>query len=483
MSDTPARLPGGPANGDRLNGWKDIAGHLGKSVRTAQRWEQELHLPVRRIHTASGEIVYALRHELDAWLERVGDARPGDAAQPAEADPTSIAAAPNGAAPPAAPRYLRAWIAAAIGLVIVAAGGLAIYLIVGVRPPTNGAGDRSAVTDVPGRPARWKADGNRLIVLDDSNRQLWDHRFDFPLKEDAYGPLGDAGRTTVIVTDLDGDGRPEVLVMTVPAYVVAETHVAERCRLVCFNGDGSLRFEYLPATPVKFGDDEYGPPFGVNRVLTTDNGDGTRTVWITASHSQMFPTVLQKLDPQGRMMGEFWCNGHLTLVEELTLDNRRVMALGGTDNGLMGGSLTFVDYHHPTGSTPARDGPYRCTSCPEGQPLAYFVFPQMDTARVAGRDRPFVREIRVEPDGRMRVTVSQGGKIIRPPEAPALVFYTLGPDLRVLSAEIGDDFRRIHAELEHSGLLKHPVGPQDEAALFPVLRWSGRGFVKIKKPQ
>ena len=30
-----------------LNGWKEIANHLGKAVRTAQRWEQDLDLPVR----------------------------------------------------------------------------------------------------------------------------------------------------------------------------------------------------------------------------------------------------------------------------------------------------------------------------------------------------------------------------------------------------------------------------------------------------
>ncbi len=30
----------------RLNGWKEIAAHFGKGVRTVQRWEKALGLPV-----------------------------------------------------------------------------------------------------------------------------------------------------------------------------------------------------------------------------------------------------------------------------------------------------------------------------------------------------------------------------------------------------------------------------------------------------
>ena len=52
---------------DRLNGWKEIAVHLGKSVRTMQRWERELGFPVHRIHTARGEIIYTFRSEIGAW--------------------------------------------------------------------------------------------------------------------------------------------------------------------------------------------------------------------------------------------------------------------------------------------------------------------------------------------------------------------------------------------------------------------------------
>jgi len=55
---------------DRLSGWKEIGQHLRRSPRSAQRWERELGLPVKRVRTAHGQVVYASRAELDAWMAR-----------------------------------------------------------------------------------------------------------------------------------------------------------------------------------------------------------------------------------------------------------------------------------------------------------------------------------------------------------------------------------------------------------------------------
>lgn len=54
-----------------LSGWKDIANYLHKGVRTVQRYEQELKLPVRRPAAKSGGSVLAMTNELDAWVRAV----------------------------------------------------------------------------------------------------------------------------------------------------------------------------------------------------------------------------------------------------------------------------------------------------------------------------------------------------------------------------------------------------------------------------
>src|ERR1051326_7027499 len=58
------------ANEEVLNSWKEIAAYLGRGVRTVQRWEQELGLPVRRPRGKSRSAVIAFKPELDQWLRR-----------------------------------------------------------------------------------------------------------------------------------------------------------------------------------------------------------------------------------------------------------------------------------------------------------------------------------------------------------------------------------------------------------------------------
>jgi len=52
-----------------LSGWKDIANYLRKGVRTVQRYERELGLPVHRIAGKSVGSVIATKSEIDAWVK------------------------------------------------------------------------------------------------------------------------------------------------------------------------------------------------------------------------------------------------------------------------------------------------------------------------------------------------------------------------------------------------------------------------------
>ena len=53
---------------DRLDGWKEIAAFLARDVRTAQRWERELGLPVHRKGGSGRPSIFAFVAELEAWL-------------------------------------------------------------------------------------------------------------------------------------------------------------------------------------------------------------------------------------------------------------------------------------------------------------------------------------------------------------------------------------------------------------------------------
>ena len=61
---------------ERLESWKAIARYLGRTVRTAHRWEKDEGLPVHRHLHRTQSTVYAYTSEIDAW---VGGGQGGDA--------------------------------------------------------------------------------------------------------------------------------------------------------------------------------------------------------------------------------------------------------------------------------------------------------------------------------------------------------------------------------------------------------------------
>jgi len=62
-----------PASGKerRLESWGEIASYLRREIRTVQRWEKTLGLPIHRLRVGKQSSVYAYPSELDKWyLER-----------------------------------------------------------------------------------------------------------------------------------------------------------------------------------------------------------------------------------------------------------------------------------------------------------------------------------------------------------------------------------------------------------------------------
>lgn len=76
-----------------LSSWKEIAHFFGKGVRTVQRWEKTLDLPIHRPPGAPSNVVLARTTDLEEWMHRGPVARAVlDEASDAWADPlTAIA--------------------------------------------------------------------------------------------------------------------------------------------------------------------------------------------------------------------------------------------------------------------------------------------------------------------------------------------------------------------------------------------------------
>src|SRR5258708_28078471 len=64
----PPSPEGSPLPEKKLVSWKEIAAHLGREVRTVQRWEKTEGLPVKRHEHQKKSTVYAYPSELDDWV-------------------------------------------------------------------------------------------------------------------------------------------------------------------------------------------------------------------------------------------------------------------------------------------------------------------------------------------------------------------------------------------------------------------------------
>ncbi len=105
---------------NKLFGWKEIAAFVGREVRTVQRWEQELGLPVHRVPGSQGHSVFARPGEIEAWLNAGGpcsfDAR-------ARIRPVPSPARPAGSAS----TNWRLRISLALGAVVVLSAVMFLY--------------------------------------------------------------------------------------------------------------------------------------------------------------------------------------------------------------------------------------------------------------------------------------------------------------------------------------------------------------------
>ena len=383
----------------RLNGWKEIALHLGKGTRSVQRWEKVYGLPVHRIGREGGEIVYAFRDEIDRWMASTERERAASGEGSPEAEAGGAPSGPRAPQageqePPARARPRWALAAVLLGLAAVALGALSV-----LRRPVerlNGAADGGR------QPAAWRLENESLTVFDATGALVFEHRFGFPLvgSSSSASPYPAVGPSGVLIADIDGDARSEVLV---------NVNARERAnkRLYCFDADGRLRFVHQPTGTRRFGDDEYAEPWLAYRVFLTRGPDGGRRLWAVFTHNLLFPAVLQELSPRdGAVRQEYWSDGYIEVVHEESWAGRPVVLVGGANNDFRAASLAVFSPDAVSGSAPAARPGYVCHDCPAGGPRDFFLFPSLCIARRHGQAG--LMEAWVEHGDRIRVTLAQG---------------------------------------------------------------------------
>lgn len=463
------------ANPDRLDGWKEIAAYLRRAPRTAQRWEAQFGLPVHRI---GGEVVYALRSELDAWLA-------SEAGRPARSAPNgngngngnSAADVPESGAPqvPAhvaegisspdrnphpAPRNAHRGIS--IKRLWQVAAGLAGVVVLGAIT--------AAVLAEPRAIHHWRVSGDELRAFDVKDRELWMRRLPTREAPSEGGPepalIDDLRRS--VIEDLDGDGRAELVYISKPPD-------PKQHRLFVFEADGTERFSYQRTGEVTFGESVYYGPFAGAWLEVTRNRDGTTSIWYQSRHVPFFAGVIERLDPKtGAVLASYWNGGAISALAFGTFGGRRLVLIGGDANEGHGASLAVFEGGQVGGGNVGGDVAHTCTSCGPVQASAIFLFPRHDIGDAAPSESK-VSLIAIKDEAEIQVDVEYYAGEVRglPGLQHAVAHFIFEPSLQLVHAEHFAGYRILHDEFWKAGRLDHPYGERDVAELVPILRWTG----------
>ncbi len=383
-----------------LNGWKEIAAHLGRSPRSVQRWERDLGLPVRRIPTPDGGvIIFALIAELEAWrhaqsamFEAQDKPDSGQSASPMRSAVASETA-PQSEGPAPTPRRwwqvpVPLWIAMAAALVTAT---LALATGALISRPAGG------------RPATWEFDGHRMTTHSAGGRRLWSHDFEKTVSTPITFNRGNG-----FVGDANGDRAPDLLV---PVRYTS-SHLlttSESDAVVAFDAEGRVLWSVQPDIQLTAGDETFGGPWNVYDIVSGESPRGPR-VWIAFSHQTWWPGFIMEVTPAGEATVILL---HAARIQSLThwiRQDAHILVAGGDlrdTHGPQAGAI-LVDLAAPPARWPG-EGPtaLACAGCPTGRPASVLLFPTSEVTRALFRPSGWVTRGKVTETG-LQLDVNDG---------------------------------------------------------------------------
>lgn len=404
----------------QLNSWKEIAAYLDVSIRTAQLWEKERGMPVRRLpsdkENASGR-VFAYVDELRAWLDS------------GAVEPLAVGAPPESAVaePPApAPRHRTRW---------VAAGALAALTLVAAYLLLAGASsDRE--------PAGWKVANHTLVVSALDGTELWRRGFDLELDTVAYQRQAIQPQ----FLDLDGDGDLEVL------FVVATADTRQSYRLMAFSAAGEPLWSFTPGGPVRTLTEGFEDTYLIAHAAPLYLGTASaRGIAVVSHQIAYYPTQIAVLDAGGRLTAEYWHAGRVGVpngtlrIADMDGDGWSEIYAGGVSNARNLATLVALDPREMSGASLEDDPDYQFVGLGPGVEIGRVFFPRSPVSLAGAGRYNVVSSVLAGPNFLTAGTLEDVQA-----SAGAGLQYRLSPDLEVLDVTEDDGYRAAILRLPES---------------------------------
>lgn len=380
----------------KLEGWKEIAGHFGKGIRTVQMWEKDHALPIHR----EMKRVWALALELDEWrlrnqvLAAASDQVTASSMAEAEALPPPLsqsASTVEKEGPYVHGPRLHVWVLGFGAVMAVAA---------------------ISTLARSGPPADYRVQGRVLSTVDARQRVSW--QMELPTSPPVEARTGPAllQQLRGYFSDIDDDGTPEFLYR----YWSADMSKAGS-ELYCFNVDGTVRWTFRPGKSLTLeGGKQLGGSYTVARVafLKKPRPDGGRIV-VASHHSWDWPQQVAILTAGGKLVDEYWHPGWFFSLdlEDLDKDGVEEILLGGVNNAYgaaagRGAVLVVLDSGRIRGQGPVPKGSrLQIAGLPRGIEKRVLLFPEFEP-NTNPNYYCHVERISAHENGEVHLVIAQG---------------------------------------------------------------------------
>lgn len=449
---------------DRLDGWKDISQYMGRDIRTCQRWEKDLGLPVYRMDVKSHRSkVYAFKSEIESWLKercRLG-------------------------------QDLRCWLRFRktrfffwIGFALVVVAG--IYYVSLAITKKNTSLNRSYISN----PVDFRVKQKELVFYDAMENYLWNIPVDNQNNLEEYywdSKADDADfvrqfsftRNRVDFVDIDGDGKNEVL--------ASIHHRNSRDRMVAlYDNTGEQIWEKSVDYDREHIEGRITHEYIIHKLSIEDiDGDGELECLVLWRHTSRYPSVLYIYDLAGNRKLKYEHPGILQnyIIRKCGGQEKSIFLVG--TNNLCGGDaiLSVLDPQHlVSGLAPPYSvdpelaaNPYWQKYTPLEPERAYQKY-YIRFHRNAFRNALNIQwhfTYGLQTDGKMfdvMVNYSRQGSIL---------YYQFDADFRLVSVYPGTDFRHLYNSLFDSGQINIPLEQFLDGCGEDVLYWDDSGWSTI----
>ena len=395
-----------------LSSWKEISSYLGVDIKTAQRYETKLGLPVHRREGLLRSRVFAFRDEIDQWQNRNSAIK---------LKPQKVIWL-----------FRRRLFLAILGVIALAAFSYFIY----------------SHTLRSAQPANFRIDLSTLVILDKFGRDLWpfethalnlweenQYRDAFQRKKE----ISDEIRMlpVIMIKDIDLDGLNEVL------FSIQTTDGLKAGILYCLDSHGTELWRFEAGREIQLGSRVYPKDFVIIGVDVSDlNNDGRMEIFLMAHAREEIPTRVVILNVRGDLMGEYWNVGQFNdyAFEDLNSDGRKEILLVGQNNGYDRPCLVVLDSDSMRGISPSRP-PLECRDLAKGSEKYYLLF------RLTELDRLYEPKVAL-----CKIDLLSSGRIqVR--TTFSYVFYELDFELQSQEVVLSDTYKKRYQNAAREGKL------------------------------